>query len=90
MGIKKKKRMTGVEPASSAWEADILPMYYICAPIYSNMFSEKINAFHKNALVNFVKNSEVRWIRLIYGKKNVKKAGFDIRKAVRDHAFEAF
>ena len=24
------KQMTGIEPASSAWEADILPMNYIC------------------------------------------------------------
>ncbi len=22
--------MTGIEPASSAWEADVLPMNYIC------------------------------------------------------------
>ena len=25
-----KKQMTGIEPASSAWEADVLPMNYIC------------------------------------------------------------
>ena len=25
-----KKQDTGIEPASSAWEADILPMYYVC------------------------------------------------------------
>ncbi len=24
------KQMTGIEPASSAWEADVLPMNYIC------------------------------------------------------------
>ncbi len=24
------KQITGIEPASSAWEADVLPMYYIC------------------------------------------------------------
>ena len=24
------KQATGIEPASSAWEADILPMYYAC------------------------------------------------------------
>ena len=24
------KQTTGIEPASSAWEADILPMYYVC------------------------------------------------------------
>ena len=24
------EQMTGVEPASSAWEADVLPIYYIC------------------------------------------------------------
>lgn len=27
------KQMTGIEPASSAWEADILPMNYICNKI---------------------------------------------------------
>lgn len=26
----KRKQTTGIEPASSAWEADILPMYYVC------------------------------------------------------------
>ena len=25
-----QKQMTGIEPASSAWEADVLPMNYIC------------------------------------------------------------
>lgn len=25
--------MTGIEPASSAWEADILPMNYICTTL---------------------------------------------------------
>ena len=25
-----KKQITGIEPASSAWEADVLPMNYIC------------------------------------------------------------
>ena len=24
------EQTTGIEPASSAWEADILPMYYVC------------------------------------------------------------
>ena len=28
------KQMTGIEPASSAWEADILPMNYICELLY--------------------------------------------------------
>lgn len=28
-----KKQMTGIEPASSAWEADVLPMNYICVPL---------------------------------------------------------
>lgn len=27
------ERLTGVEPASSAWEADILPMYYACKKV---------------------------------------------------------
>lgn len=26
-----KKQITGIEPASSAWEADVLPMNYICS-----------------------------------------------------------
>ena len=29
----RKKQMTGIEPASSAWEADVLPMNYICMSI---------------------------------------------------------
>ena len=27
------KQITGIEPASSAWEADVLPMNYICKAI---------------------------------------------------------
>ena len=27
---KKMEQMTGIEPACSAWEADILPLNYIC------------------------------------------------------------
>ena len=27
---KTKKQMTGIEPAYSAWEADVLPLNYIC------------------------------------------------------------
>ena len=38
---KKEKQMTGIEPASSAWEADILPMNYIC--LYRNMIYYTIN-----------------------------------------------
>ena len=30
-----KKQMTGIEPASSAWEADVLPMNYACV-FYGN------------------------------------------------------
>ena len=26
----KREQTTGIEPASSAWEADVLPMNYIC------------------------------------------------------------
>ena len=28
------ERITGIEPASSAWEADVLPMNYICNMAY--------------------------------------------------------
>lgn len=28
--MKNKKQITGIEPASPAWEAGILPMNYIC------------------------------------------------------------
>lgn len=30
MSGQKKKQITGIGPASSAWEADVLPMNYIC------------------------------------------------------------
>lgn len=33
-----KKQITGIEPASSAWEADILPMNYICLLIFANKY----------------------------------------------------
>ncbi len=40
--------MTGIEPASSAWEADILPMNYICNVFNSSIESFKMQAdFHK-------------------------------------------
>ena len=29
-----KKQMTGIEPASPAWEAGILPMNYICVSYF--------------------------------------------------------
>lgn len=29
-GFSLVEQMTGIEPASSAWEADILPLNYIC------------------------------------------------------------
>ena len=32
---KKEEQMTGIEPASSAWEADVLPMNYICNMLVS-------------------------------------------------------
>lgn len=28
------EQITGVEPAPSAWEADVLPLNYICTSIY--------------------------------------------------------
>ena len=44
------KQMTGIEPASSAWEADILPMNYICNVFNSSIESFKMQAdFHKQA-----------------------------------------
>ncbi len=33
--------MTGVEPASSAWEADVLPMNYICNMAYHTTTFQK-------------------------------------------------
>ena len=36
-----KEQITGIEPASSAWEADILPMNYICELLYYTTWFEK-------------------------------------------------
>lgn len=38
----RKKQMTGIEPASKAWEAFILPMNYICK-IYDLLYAEMKN-----------------------------------------------
>ena len=43
------ERTTGIEPASSAWEADILPMNYVRKTntiIY--LFAEKVHGFLKD------------------------------------------
>ena len=54
------KQMTGVEPASSAWEADILPMYYICVRSYSIMFFEKIKQFSQKWMGHFREKSQMQ------------------------------
>ena len=39
----KNKRITGIEPASPAWEAGVLPMYYIRTFSSINLFFKKCN-----------------------------------------------
>ncbi len=41
------KQITGIEPASPAWEASILPMNYICMTIIIIPFFLKCNPFNK-------------------------------------------
>ena len=41
------ERTTGIEPASSAWEADILPMNYICELVYYTINQKKIQLYFK-------------------------------------------
>jgi hypothetical protein len=36
------KQITGIEPASPAWEAGVLPMNYICACLYYSISDSKI------------------------------------------------
>ena len=45
-----EKQATGIEPASSAWEADVLPMNYACLNehIDYSTFVKKIKVFHLN------------------------------------------
>ena len=46
-----KKQMTGIEPASSAWEADVLPMNYICMTyIIAYEFKKEKHFIHNNRI----------------------------------------
>ena len=46
-----KKQMTGIEPASSAWEADVLPMNYICMIyIIAYEFKKEKHFIHNNRI----------------------------------------
>ena len=43
--------MTGIEPASSAWEADVLPMNYICMTnIIAYEFKKEKHFIHNNRI----------------------------------------
>ena len=54
------KQMTGIEPASPAWEAGVLPMNYICMYIIIAVFSKKSRAAkkQKGQLRNVKKNTK--------------------------------
>ncbi len=53
--LAQKKRITGVGPASLAWEARVLPMYYIREPLHYNFFPSKKQRDFQKALANFQK-----------------------------------
>ena len=62
-----KKRITGVGPASLAWEARVLPMYYIREPLHYNFFpSKKQRDFQKLSLLlsNFCYSPSLKTIPL--------------------------
>ena len=51
----KREQTTGIEPASSAWEADVLPMNYACVfygntVYYKSYFSKSKGAVKKHSL----------------------------------------
>ena len=50
-GKASSKQITGIEPASSAWEADILPMYYICMQVHYRALCRKMQAFSKEGSI---------------------------------------
>ena len=64
--------MTGIEPASSAWEADILPMNYIC----------KIVSSYHDAVTLSISNGEIKRDsfsnKLRFFSKNGKEMYFSI------------
>ena len=46
-----KEQMTGIEPASSSWEADVLPMNYICMTyIIAYEFKKEKHFIHNNRI----------------------------------------
>ena len=59
-----KKQMTGIEPASSAWEADVLPMNYICMQIGYHVFlkNQDLFCFGKGAAGINEAGSRKEWI----------------------------
>ena len=63
----KNKRITGVGPASLAWEARVLAMYYIREPLHYNFFpSKKQRDFQKLSLLlsNFCYSPSLKTILL--------------------------
>ncbi len=49
------EQMTGIEPAYSAWEADTLPLSYICKmPVYYNTKSELCQVENANFFLFFI------------------------------------
>ncbi len=42
------EQMTGIEPAWSAWEAEVLPLNYICACIIISHFSAFVKRISEN------------------------------------------
>ena len=47
------KQIMGVEPTPSAWEADVLPIYYICTLFLTKVIIAHSGTFAKCFFLNF-------------------------------------
>ena len=81
------KQITGIEPASSAWEADVLPMNYICVLRYYNIKNKICNQFFRMQEDDQMSDKKQVYIFLADGFEDIeglmvvdllRRAGIDI------------
>jgi hypothetical protein len=65
------ERVAGIEPASSAWEADVMPLNYTRDKIYYIVFSQKSNTLKGQVKMFFCKIA----FRSSVVRKNAARAG---------------
>src|SRR5699024_10319382 len=79
------KQMTGIEPASPAWEAGILPMNYICIWHVKNYtsLSQKLQAFSHRAPNSVSLDLPVNRVDPVFLQKLIRPAELPLPKNPR-------